>query len=329
MPHNLATTSDGRTAMMYTGEVPWHRLGTQLDQPATAREAIEAAGLNYLVELKPLATTDGTEVPSRKATVRTDTGTVLGVVGNGYVPVQNYQAFGFLDAVVADGGLRYHTAGALGKGEKIWLLAKLPGNIQVKNSSDIVDKFLLLSNAHDGSAALRVYFTPIRVVCQNTLALAERRSQGQGVSILHKGDLQAKINEAQQVLGFAQRFFDDAAEWINRLASYYPTQEQLATYFKEIYPDPEERKDNTRATNIRQELHRLFEEGIGHDVPEIRHSTWAAFNAVTEFVDHVRSSRGTTNLERDSRRLDSVWFGSGDRLKQKAWNLALRMAIAN
>ena len=85
MAHNLATTN-GKTAMMYLGDVPWHRLGTKLDQPATAREAIQASGLDYLVELKPLKTNDGTEVPSRKATVRTDTSDVLGVVGNGYVP---------------------------------------------------------------------------------------------------------------------------------------------------------------------------------------------------------------------------------------------------
>ncbi len=326
MAHNLATTN-GKSSMMYVGDqLPWHRLGTKLDQPATAREAIEAAGLNYRVELKPLKTNDGTEVTTRKATVRMDSNEVLGVVGNGYVPVQNFQAFGFLDAIVADGELRYHTAGALGKGEKIWMLARLPGHIQVKNSADIVDKFLLLSNAHDGSAALRVYFTPIRVVCQNTLALAERRSQGQGVSILHKGDLEAKIREAQQVLGFATRFYDDAADRINQLASYYPTQAQVSAYFREIYPDPEEGKDNARAVNIRQELHRLFEHGIGHDEPTIKHSTWMAFNAVTEFVDHVRPGRGANEADRASRRLDSIWFGSGARLKQRAWDLALDMA---
>src|SRR5262249_10013894 len=120
MAHNLAVTA-GNTAMMYVGDVPWHHLGTKLDQPATAGEAIAAAGLNYLVELRLLKTVEGDEVPTRKATVRTDTNEVLGVVGNGYVPVQNFQAFGFLDAIVAGGGLRYHTAGALGKGEKIWM----------------------------------------------------------------------------------------------------------------------------------------------------------------------------------------------------------------
>ena len=132
MAHNLSTTS-GKPAMMYTGEVPWHRLGTKLDQPATAVEAIAAAGLNYHVDLKSLKTTDGNDVPTRKATVRRDTNDVLGIVGNWYVPVQNFQAFGFLDAVVADKGLRYHTAGALGKGEKVWMLAKLPGHIRVNN----------------------------------------------------------------------------------------------------------------------------------------------------------------------------------------------------
>ena len=131
MAHELATT-DGRTAMMYAGDIPWHGLGTQLDQPATAREAIDAAGLNYLAELKGIETTDGVPIPQRKAVVRSDSGDVLGVVGTSYVPVQNHQAFGFLDAVVADGSLRYHTAGALGKGERVWMLAKLPDDIRVR-----------------------------------------------------------------------------------------------------------------------------------------------------------------------------------------------------
>lgn len=153
MAHNLATTN-GKTAMMYAGEVPWHRLGTKLNEPATARDAIEASGLNYRVESRSLATTEGSVVPQRKGVVRCDTGDVLGVVGNSYIPVQNYQAFGFLDAIVAEGGLRYHTAGALGKGERVWMLAKLPTQIRVKGSEDVMDKFLLLSNTHDGSTAL-------------------------------------------------------------------------------------------------------------------------------------------------------------------------------
>lgn len=138
MAHELAT-ANGRTAMMYAREIPWHGLGTRLDQPATAGEAIEAAGLNYQADLKDIETTDGIPSPQRKAVIRSDSGDVLGVVGTSYVPVQNHQAFGFLDAVVADGNLRYHTAGALGKGERVWMLTKLPDDIRVKNSDDITE----------------------------------------------------------------------------------------------------------------------------------------------------------------------------------------------
>lgn len=324
MPHELATTN-GRTAMMYAGETPWHRLGTRLDEPATAEEAINAAGLNYLAELKLIQTSDGTPVPQRKAVVRSDTGDVLGVVGNSYVPVQNRQAFGFLDAIVADGSLRYHTAGALGKGERVWMLAKLPNDIRVKNSDDIAEKYLLLSNSHDGTSSLRVYFSPIRVVCANTLAIAEKEGRGHGVSIIHKGDLAAKVQQAQEVLGLANRFYENVEDQINLLASHYPSQEQLEGFFKNVFPDPPE-GESTRAKNVRREMFRLFEDGIGHDMPEIRHTTWTALNAVTEFVDHYRSTRGKTTAERASNRLESAWFGSGARLKERAWNLALHLA---
>ena len=324
MPHELATTN-GRTSMMYAGEIPWHGLGTRLDEPATAREAIEAAGLDYLADLKDIETTDGIPIPQRKAVVRSDSGEVLGVVGASYVPVQNHQAFGFLDAVVADGSLRYHTAGALGKGERVWMLAKLPEDIRVKNSDDITEKYLLLSNSHDGSSSLRVHFTGIRVVCANTLAIAAQNGRGQGVSIIHKGDLAAKVQQAQEILGLAKRFYDDAEEQINRLACHYPSLRQLEEYFRLVYPDSPD-GESSRTKNVRQEMLRLFEEGIGHDMPEIRHTTWTALNAVTEYVDHYRSTRGKTSIERASNRLESAWFGSGARLKERAWELALQMA---
>ena len=327
MAHNLAETN-GRTAMAYYGEAPWHRLGTELASPATAADAIEAAGLGYDVELTGLETVDGIPVPQGRAVVRTDSNEVIGVVGNVYVPMQNRECFGFLDAIVAEGGLRYHTAGALGQGERIWLLAKLPDQIRVLNSEDVVDKFLLLSNTHDGSAALRVYFTPIRVVCQNTLNMAEARARGQGISILHKGDLASKIREAQRVLGLAERFYDDAAAKIDLLAGFHPSEEQLTTYFETLYPDPAN-SENRRAKNIRQKMLELFEKGIGQDMPEIRGTAWAAFNAVTEYVDHVRPTRGASEQVRDSKRLDSAWFGSGAKLKSQAWEIAVQLAAAN
>ena len=177
MGHELATIN-GRTSMMYTAETPWHGLGYRLDAPATARDTIQAAGLDFDVTLSSMTTTDGIAIPSRKAVVRTDSNDILGVVGNSYVPVQNRQAFGFLDAIAAEGSIRYHTAGALRKGERIWLLGKLSGQIRVKGSDDLTEKYLLLSNSHDGSSALRVFFTPLRVVCANTLAVLGYRVSG-------------------------------------------------------------------------------------------------------------------------------------------------------
>ena len=324
MPHEIATT-DGRPAMAYFGDTPWHRLGTRLENPATADEAIIAAGLNYRVDLEPLYTGDGTPVPNRKAVVRADSNEVLGVVGNSYVPVQNRQAFAFLDSVVADAQLEYHTAGALGKGERVWMLAKLPGYIRVKNSEDITEKFLLLSNAHDGTAALRVFFTPVRVVCANTLAVANRPGDGKGISILHKGDLTAKVREAQTALGLAARFYDDVQIKADHLAGYYPTKREIAKYFRELIPNPTD-ASRTRARNIRHRLWELFEQGMGQDISEIRHSAWAAVHAVTEFVDHHRPTRARNERDRVSRRLQSQWFGSGARLKSRAWDLALSMA---
>jgi phage/plasmid-like protein (TIGR03299 family) len=205
------------------------------------------------------------------------------------------------------------------------MLAKLPGHIRVKNTDDITDKFLLLHNSHDGFSSLRVHFTPVRVVCQNTLSIAERNARGQGISIRHRGELETKIREAQRVLGLANQFYEELQPKIDRLADYYPTADQLQGFFNALYPDPVD-GNATRAQNVRAELLRLFEDGIGQDIPGIRHSAWAALHAVTEYVDHKRPTRGRGDLDRSSRRLQSQWFGSGARLKQRAWDLALEMA---
>jgi hypothetical protein len=155
--------------------------------------------------------------------------------------------------------------------------------------------------------------------------MADRASKSEGIAIRHRGNLAYKVRAAQEVLGLARRFYDNLEDQINVLANHYPTSAQLTRYFETLYPDPAE-GSNSRARNAREQLFRLFERGRGNDVPGVRHTTWAAYNALTEFVDHHRSARGSDPEERSSNRLASIWFGSGALLKSKAYDFALAMA---
>lgn len=333
----LAKDAAGKASMMYVGEEPWHGLGTKLDRPATAAEAIDAAGLDYDVTTVPLVTADGEfggmAVDGSFAAVRTDTREVFGTVGRMWKPIQNREAFGFLDAVAAESRIEYHTAGALGKGERVWILARMPGVIRVAGSDDTIEKYLLLSNSHNGESSLRVLWTPQRVVCRNTLATALARGEGSGIAIRHCGDLQAKVREAQRVLGLAERFYDDLPALIDGLAAYKPTVNQVESYFKALYPDPIDPERSPRAADYAAEtrgiLTDLFDSGMGHDMPGIKGSMWCATNAVTEYIDHHKTSRKSVNLSSQvgaSKRLESMWFGDGARVKRTAWALACDMA---
>lgn len=325
MAHNLNVIG-GRASMFYTGKRPWHELGTVLAHPATAREAIEAARLGYTVETAPIYLQDGTEIDDYRATVRQDTKTALGVVGDRYVPVQNTEAFGFFDAVVGAGQAIYHTAGALGRGERVWMLAQIPGDLRVHGTEDLIERFLLLTNSHDGSSCLRMFFTPVRVVCQNTLNVALRGGKQQGISIRHTGNIQGKVEEAQRALGLAVKYYDDLGAILDRLVEIPMSRQGVAEYFKTLVPDNVTADQATRTQNIRDRMSTLFERGRGNHAPKIRGTLWAALNAVTEYVDHDRSTRGKTEADRASNRLESIWWGSGADLKARAWTEALAVA---
>ena len=202
--------------MMYVGGVPWHGLGTVLDKPATAEEAIQAARLDWQVKKLPLYASEGDgsllrlPVPDKYAVARENSFDVLGVVGSSYTPVQNREAFAFFDPIVGKQAAIYHTAGALGKGERVWILAKLPDSIRVVGD-DITDKFLLLTNSHDGTSSLQVKFTPVRVVCQNTLSLAINQG-GAGIKISHHTDIHQRLKAAEKMLGIVHHQFDELAD---------------------------------------------------------------------------------------------------------------------
>lgn len=316
MGHNLNEVND-QVSMMYVGDVPWHMLGTKLEHPATAVEAMEAANLDFTVEKIALKTeTHDLSVPRHYATVRTDTLDVLGVVGSRYIPIQNREAFATFDELVGEGEAIYHTAGALGKGERIWLLAKLPDYIRV-HGNDIVEKFLLLTNSHDGSAVVRVKLTPIRVVCENTLSLALSGVE-QEVRIRHTAHASERMKEAHEILGLTNKLYAELDHIFNRMSHTRVDGRILDDYVKAVFPVHPETNHVNRTTSVRDKVFELAVAGKGTDLA--RGTLWGAYNAVTEYVDHHRQLTAE-----DSTRLKSIWFGSGEKIKKQAFKVAVNM----
>ncbi len=312
-------------SMAYYGEVPWHRQGTRLDRPATAAEAMVAAGLDWEVTKVPLyfaGPHSDVKVRDRYAMCRVDRlgaddGGQLAVVGRDYCPLQDHEAFAFLDPVVGEGGAVYHTAGSLQGGRRIWMLAKLPGEIRV-TGDDVTEKYVLLSNSHDGTSAVRVGFTPIRVVCQNTLNFA-LHGMG-GISIRHYPDVSQRVKQAHQLLGIINETYDTAEVVFQQMARTPMTGNRLDAYFEQVMPLSED--DDAKREKIEQRherLRELFETGDGNDLPGVRGSLWAGYNAVTQWVD--RESYTSRNKEP----LRTIWFGNGERLKRQAFEAAEQM----
>ena len=294
---------------------PWHHLGTELANPETARDAIAAAGLDYTVVVKSMKEfverDHADDVPDRWVTVRTDTGQILGIVEDGYEPIQNRDAFAFFDSLVDIDEAMYETAGTIGRGERIWILAKLPGFTKVQGK-DIVNRYLLLSNSHDGSSLVRVKLTPIRVVCNNTLTAALK---GAGeVQIRHTLNASDDFTQALSLLGLANSLFGHLDAVFNRMALTKISDEQLLNYVKALIPDDGE--DNAKSQGIRNAFFELYESGQGADLS--RGTLWGAFNCVTEYTDHKMEGNPAA-------RLRSIWFGRGEQLKLKAYQLAERM----
>jgi phage/plasmid-like protein (TIGR03299 family) len=313
--------------MFYYGDQPWHKLGQRLDNPATAVEAISASGLDYEVGKSKINFFDGNEMgrvfEGKVVTYRKDTGDQLGIVGEGYKIVQNAEAFNFFDVLVGEGQAIYHTAGALGRGERVWILAKLPNDIIV-NGSDKVEKYLVLTNSHDGLSTLKVYFTPIRVVCQNTLT-ASLRDAKSGISIRHSGNINGKIEEARKVLNISVNYYDQFEKIIKGFGSKKISKDDAVLYFESVMAEfskgdgIEFSKQQEKKIEICQNL---FVNGMGNDNPDVKGTLWTAYNAVTEFCDYHRGIKG---VDGGSGRVNDALFGTGAGIKAVAFEKAVQL----
>jgi phage/plasmid-like protein (TIGR03299 family) len=341
MAHEL-NFENGKASMMYVGEVPWHGLGTRLETaPETAPEAITAAHLDWRVELKPILTGEKGmfyNVSSRQAVVRSDKWgqedcPIYGLVGPDYVPLQNRDAFTFFDPVVGTGAVSYETAGSLGKGERVWVLAKVKGSkgeFAIKGK-DVVQKYLLLANGHDGRTSVRLRFTPVRVVCQNTLSYALSEGKDR-FTIYHDQRIHSRLERAQESVKELLGYYDEIEERFKEFAAFEMTGDRVNRYLLGVFPVPARKRGQSdrsfeeakgKVEEHRAEAGRLFEEGKGNSEPGIRGTLWAAYNGVTELVDH--RSRFSTPWQR----MNSICFGEGERLKHRALDQAVTLFSTN
>ena len=254
--------------------------------------------------------------------MRSDTGNALACVGSRYQPIQNAEAFQMADDLVREGGARFESAGSLKGGRRVWLLAALPDSAHVRDEE--LKQYLLLSSAHDGTRAMEVLLTPVRVVCWNTLSLAIREATSK-VKIRHTRNAGDRIGEARRVLGLAGEYFEQHAETMTELAGYSVDRAFTEAYLKALVPDPKGAASPTRAGKTRAQIGRLFngaQRGAGSDA--VRGTAYGLLNAVTEFIDHYRTARATQSGSRAENRMESVLYGSGAQLRDKAYGLLSR-----
>lgn len=293
MPHAVET--------MFSANVPaWHQLGVVTKGALTSAEAIKKAGLDWTVTLQPMVTFDAEngqagfiEVPDHYATVRDNDMSVLGVVGNRYVPIQNIECFDFMDTVVDDSDAKYETAGSLHNGRIVWMLLNLNKSVQV--DEDVTHNYLLLTNSHDGSSSLKGLTTPIRVVCANTLrmALGDMRNS---FSFRHTKNLQGKVAQARSILTQSYNYVDAFQLEMEKLLDTEVTNDRFKEIMDTVLPIPEPTTENvkavTRVSNIRGEITSLFNK------PEFetqRNTAWALINATSNYEQWKASIRGKTS----------------------------------
>jgi phage/plasmid-like protein (TIGR03299 family) len=309
-----------------TIESPWQEYGTYIGQePLTSQEAIVKVGLNWKVKIQDLYTAafavpypDLDLVKTNKAVVREDTNKVLGIVGKDYHPIQNIEAFNFMDGLVEDGSMRYHTVGSFRGGQRVWLLGKA-GSFDVV-PGDQVDKYLFLYNSHDTSASLRCLFTTIRVYCENTARLVLSKQKKEGIRIKHTKNFGEHMIEAKGVLGFANQEFNKFEKVTQQLVGVQVDTQKLDNFTKLLFPDPPKGVKSYSIPKAREQIVRLFEEGRGNSLPGVKGTAWAAYNAVTEYTNYHKPTRGNNKGER---RLEYNLFGSGVNLIDRAQQLLL------
>ncbi len=347
MAHNLNFNSrTGHYSFFSVKQKPWHNLGQIVEEHPTSEQAIQFAGLDYEVERSPLFSKglgiiennsgiemidSELEVPNYFANIRTDNNTVLGVVGKDYHIVQNREAFSFFDSIVGGGdGILYETAGALGNGERIFITAKLPDYIRVENGDDITEKYIFLTTSHDGSGSITAAFTPIRIVCQNTLN-ASLKNMSNVIRIRHTSGAKQRLEDAHKIMGLANRLSSDLESTFNYWAKIKVGDDEMKKLIQ-LALCPNQETLNRLHTGNFDDLSTLFKNTVddafayamisdAQQMETTKGTLFGAYNAVTGFYQNVKTYKD------DEAKLQSIVMGGTAQMRsQKAFDLCERFA---
>ena len=284
MPANVET-------MMYVREKPWHGLGTCVEKAPTSREALELAGLDWEIEGKPVYDGNGLVIPGYVANTRSTDARVMGIVSNKYSVVQNREAFDFTDALIGE-GVTYETAGSLRGGKQIWLLGKMP---DAKILGEAFEPYICFTNTHDGSGAVRACMTPIRVVCNNTLNMALSEAK-RAWSTPHRGNVQAKLEEARQTLQLAERYLVSLDEEADRLANAKMSDDEIKAALDKLFELPKDATERMKRT-AEAAKDEIIVCAFRPDLAQFLNTKWGFVNAVSDYVGHSEPARRTKNFE--------------------------------
>lgn len=279
--------------MFYTRNKPWHGLGVRVMEAPDSREALVVAGLDWNVMQESICTDTNELIEGYKANIRDSDRKVLGVVTDRYRIIQNREAFAFTDELLGE-GVRYETAGSLQGGKKVWLLAHMPHEYIIYGER--ISPYLVFSNTHDGSGAIKVALTPIRVVCQNTLNLALSNAM-RCWSMIHTGDIKGKVKEAKDTLFRAEKYMGELGKEFENLRRKKLTDKQVLEYIEILLPvedgaTPQQIKNIKR---LQEDIKLRYYEAP--DLKYVGNNAYRFINAVSDFATHAEPLRRTANYK--------------------------------
>jgi phage/plasmid-like protein (TIGR03299 family) len=318
-----------KDTMFSTIETPWHRLGKVLPKAPSIEEALVAAGLDWKVKMKNLIAVDENGKPVQnqgeiihRAVMREDTKDILGVVGPSWTPLQNREAFDFFDPFIKEGTVALETAGSLRNNKYVWVLGKIQSCEGEVIQNDPINRYVLLCHGHDGTMAVRVGYTDIRVVCQNTMNMAFNSKASQLIRIKHSAKVQENLANVQAIMKIVEGEFRANLEQLAKLTRKNINQSDVKKFVHVNFFNSEDlTSSNKKMSNYLDmvgTINRLIETGRGSDIKGVKGTAYGLLNAATEYLTHEAQTS-------DETRLNSLWFGDNSRLNAKITDYLLEM----